>query len=264
MKIYHIDAFTNDLFKGNPAGVVILENDDISDTLKQSIARELKHSETAFVLIKDGVVNLRWFTPETEVDLCGHATIASAHVLWESGIFESHKKVDFQTRSGNLQANNIGGRIELDFPQLFVDECEQNPILNEALEIDPIYTGKNKKRYLLQIENPDDLRKIQPDFELLKKADLGAFMITSRSDRPGYDFLSRFFAPVVGIPEDPVTGSAHCYLAPYWGKILKKRTMVGFQESSRTGVVECELREDNRLTISGEAITLYEAEINIT
>jgi predicted PhzF superfamily epimerase YddE/YHI9 len=264
MKIYHIDAFTNELFKGNSAGVIILENNDISDALKQNIARELKHSETAFVLIKDEVVNLRWFTPEREVDLCGHATIASAHILWESGLFDAQEEIDFQSRSGTLQAINNGGRVELDFPQLFVEECEQNPILNDAFEIEPVYTGKNTRRYLIQIENPDDLRRIQPDFELLKKSDLGAFMITSRSDRPGYDFLSRFFAPAVGIPEDPVTGSAHCYLAPYWGKMLNKKNMVGFQESSRTGVVECELGKGNRLTISGEAITLYEAEATIT
>ncbi len=264
MKIYHIDAFTNELFKGNPAGVVILENNDICDTLKQNIARELKHSETAFVLIKNGVVNLRWFTPEMEVDLCGHATIASAHILWESGVFDSQEKIDFQTRSGILRATNNRGKVELDFPQLFVDECEQNRVLNKAFGISPIYTGKNTKRYLLEIENPDDLRKIQPDFELLKKADLGAFMITCKSDRPGYDFLSRFFAPSVGILEDPVTGSAHCYLAPHWGKILNKRRMVGFQESSRTGIVECELKENNRLNISGEAKTVFEAEMNIT
>ena len=264
MKIYHIDAFTNDLFKGNPAGVVILNNDDITDTLKQNIARELKHSETAFVFIKDGVVNLRWFTPEMEVDICGHATIASAHILWESGVFDSQEKVDFQTRSGTLRAINNRGKIELDFPQLFVDECEHNTVLNEAFEIEPVYTGKNTKRYLLQIENPDDLRKIQPDFELLKKADLGAFMITCKSDRPCYDFLSRFFAPIVGIPEDPVTGSAHCYLAPYWARILKKNSMIGFQESSRTGIVECELKENNRLKITGEAKTVFEAEMNIT
>ena len=129
MKIYHIDAFTNDLFKGNSAGVIILENNDISDALKQDIARELKHSETAFVLMKDGIVNLRWFTPEREVDLCGHATIASAHILWESGVFDAQQKVDFQTRSGTLRATNNRGKVELDFPQLFVDECEQNPIL---------------------------------------------------------------------------------------------------------------------------------------
>ncbi len=264
MKVYHIDAFTDDLFKGNPAGVIILNNDDISDALKQSIARELKHSETAFVLIKEGHVNLRWFTPEREVDLCGHATIASAHILWESGVFDSQEKVDFQTRSGTLRAIHNRGKIELDFPQLFVDECEQNIILNEAFRIEPVYTGKNSKRYLLQIESPDELRKLQPDFELLKKADLGAFMITCRSDRPGYDFLSRFFAPCVGIHEDPVTGSAHCYLAPYWGRILNKKTMVGFQESSRTGIVECELQEKHRLKISGQAKTVFEAEMNIT
>lgn len=264
MKIYHIDAFTNELFKGNSAGVIILESMDISDALKQDIASELKHSETAFVLIKDGAVKLRWFTPEREVDLCGHATIAAAHALWESKIFDAQEAIDFLSRSGTLRATNSGGKVELDFPQLFVEECEQNPILNEAFGILPIYTGKNEKRYLLQIESPDDLRNIQPDFELLKQADRGAFMITCKSDRTGYDFLSRFFAPGVGIPEDPVTGSAHCYLTPFWGTILNKKTMIGFQESSRTGIVECELKESNRVTISGKAKTVFEAKMNIT
>jgi len=263
MKIYHIDAFTNELFKGNSAGVVILEHTDINDTLKQNITRELKHSETAFVFIKDGVVSLRWFTPEMEVDICGHATIASAHILWESGVFDAQEKIDFQSKAGTLQAINHGGKVELDFPQLFVEDCEHNTIINEAFGISPVYTGKNTKRYLLQIENPDDLRKLQPDFEVLKKAAPGAFMITCESDRTDYDFLSRFFAPYVGIPEDPVTGSAHCYLAPYWGKILNKKTMVGFQESSRTGIVECELKENNRLKIYGEAKTVFEAEMNL-
>lgn len=264
MKIYHVDAFTNELFKGNSAGVVILENNDISDALKQDIARELKHSETAFVFIKGGTVSLRWFTPEREVDLCGHATIASAHILWESGVIDAQEKIDFQTKSGTLRAIKNSGKVELDFPQLFVEECEPNTVLNKAFGISPVYTGKNTKRYFLQIESPDDLRKIQPDFELLKKADLGAFMITCKSDRKGCDFLSRFFAPIVGIPEDPVTGSAHCYLAPHWGKILDKKSMIGFQESSRTGIVECELKENNRLKIAGEAKTVFEAEMNIT
>lgn len=263
MNYYHIDAFTTELFKGNSAGVVICKEDDIADSIKQKLANELKHSETAFILIKDQKIKLRWFTPTTEVDLCGHATIAAAHALWHSGEINISENIYFETRSGNLSAKYINEKIELDFPQLYVDECDPNEKVNNALGIAPIYTGKNSKRYLLEIENADKLRKLEPDFELLKKADLGAFMVTCRSDLPVYDFLSRFFAPYVGINEDPVTGSAHCYLAPYWKQKLNKNKLIGFQESDRTGIVECELFEQDRIKLRGNAKTLFNTDLRI-
>jgi PhzF family phenazine biosynthesis protein len=260
---YHIDAFTTELFKGNSAGVIICRTDDIVDVQKQKLANEFKHSETAFILINDSHILLRWFTPTTEVDLCGHATIAAAHALWESGAVSISKKIIFETKSGNLSAKYIDGMIELDFPQQKIEECEPNEIVNNAFGIAPIFTGRNSKRYLLEIEKANELREIEPDFELLKKADLGAFMITCKSDLPDYDFLSRFFAPYVGINEDPVTGSAHCYLAPYWKKKLNKNILIGFQESRRTGIVECELFKQDRIKLRGSAKTLFNTELRI-
>jgi PhzF family phenazine biosynthesis protein len=146
---------------------------------------------------------------------------------------------------------------------LFVKECDSNEVVNKSFGINPIYTGKNDKRYLIEIDNAETLRNINPDFNLLQKADLGAFMITCKSDRLGYDFLSRFFAPYVGIKEDPVTGSAHCYLAPYWAIKLQKNKLVGFQESNRTGIIECEIKNNERVKLRGSAKKLFSTELEI-
>ena len=264
MKYFHIDAFTNEFFKGNSAGVVIYQDDELIDSTKQALASEFNHSETAFLSINStSGISLQWFTPLREVDLCGHATIAAAHALWESNIQSITSPVLFNTKSGQVSAIFKNNKIELDFPQLKVSACSENDIVNKGLGIKPIYTGKNDRRYLLEIENADDLREIIPNFELLKNADLGAFMVTCKSDRREYDFLSRFFAPGVGINEDPVTGSAHCYLAPYWSKKFNKKTLIGFQESKRTGIVECEVVSNDRVKIRGSAITLLSSEIKI-
>lgn len=263
MKYYHIDAFTLENFKGNSAGVIICDGTDIEDTLKQSLASEFKHSETAFVYINQSTITLRWFTPIREVDLCGHATIAAAYALWDTGIIQKMDQIKFSTKSGILTASNNNNKIELDFPQLFVTTCEPNELLNKSLNIEPLYTGKNDKRFLVEIENAEDLRKIQPDFDLLNKVELGAFIVTCKSDRPGYDFLSRFFAPYVGINEDPVTGSAHCYLAPYWANKLQKKVLVGFQESKRTGIIECEVINNDRVKLRGNAKKLFSTEMKI-
>jgi len=263
MKYYHIDSFTLEAFKGNSAGVVICKGTDIEDDIKQSLASEFKHSETAFVFINQSNISLRWFTPIREVDLCGHATIAAAYALWDTGIVHKMDQIKFATKSGILTASNNNDKIELDFPQLFVTACESNELLNKSLNIEPLYTGKNDKRFLLEIESAEDLRKLQPDFDLLNKVELGAFIVTCKSDRPGYDFLSRFFAPYVGINEDPVTGSAHCYLAPYWAKKLQKKVLVGFQESKRTGIIECEVINNDRVKLRGNAKKLFSTEIEI-
>lgn len=263
LKYYHVDAFTQEAFKGNSAGIVICNEKDIQDHIKQSLASEFKHSETAFILINKNGINLRWFTPLREVDLCGHATIAAAFSLWDSGIIGKKEQIDFSTKSGILTAVKKDDKIELDFPQLFVEECDSNETVNKSFGIKPTYTGKNDKRYLIEIDDAEKLRNINPDFNILENADLGAFMVTCKSDRPGYDFLSRFFAPYVGIKEDPVTGSAHCYLAPYWSKKLKKNELVGFQESKRTGIIECEIINHERVKLRGNAKKLFSAELDI-
>ncbi len=256
MRTFIVDAFTDKPYSGNPAGVCILDT-ELPDELLVKIAREINHSETAFILKQKNTYSLRWFTPKTEVNLCGHATLATAHVLYELGLHEVDKVIDFDTKSGILKARIFNEMIELDFPQLFVEKCESNEIIEKAFDIKPIYIGKNDKRYLIEIDNIEKLKQIKPDFQLLQKSDRGGFMITSKS-HDKFDFYSRFFAPGVGINEDPVTGSAHCYLAPYWSKKLNKTKMLAFQASERTGIIECELVDNNRVLLRGNAITMNE------
>lgn len=260
MRTFIVDAFTDKPYSGNPAGVCILDR-AMPDELMLKIAGEINHSETAFLLIKEGAHSLRWFTPKTEVNLCGHATLATAHILVETGLFVKDEHIKLETKSGLLKARMINKMIELDFPQLFVNTCESNEIIEKAFGIKPIYVGKNARRYLIEIDNVEKLREIKPDFNLLQKSDRGGFMITAKSnDR--YDFYSRFFAPGVGINEDPVTGSAHCYLAPYWSKKLHKSKMLAFQASRRTGVIECELAENTRVLLRGNAVTMNEMKMD--
>lgn len=262
MKLYHVDAFTDKLFSGNPAGVCIMDK-DLPDTQKLHIAAELKHSETAFVLLSpgNGSISLRWFTPETEVPLCGHATLSAAHVLFEKKYVPHNEVISFMTRSGILTAKKHAAQIELDFPQISLQSGTANPDLNTALGITPLYTAKNDELYFIEIASAKELRELQPDFAALRKIIPGEFIVTAISDDARFDFLSRFFGPAVGIPEDPVTGSAHCYLAPYWSAKLGKKIMTGFQASARGGIVECELAGDSRLKLRGRAVTFFETDI---
>ena len=256
MQTFIVDAFTEKPYYGNPAGVCILDY-ELPDTLMIKIAREINHSETAFLLKQDNLYSLRWFTPKIEVSLCGHATLATAHILYDTGLYEKDKIIEFETKSGILTAKFTDNMIELDFPQLFVDICESNEIIEKAFDIKPLFVGKNDKRYLIEIDNVEKLKQIKPDFQLLQKSDRGGFMITAQSNDK-FDFHSRFFAPGVGINEDPVTGSAHCYLAPYWSTRLNKTKMLAFQASERTGIMECELVDNNRVLLRGKSITMNE------
>lgn len=257
MRIFTVDAFINKPFSGNPAGVCILDS-KISEDLIQLIAREINYSETAFLFFQNGTYKIRWFTPKTEVNLCGHATLAAAHVLYKFQFCDSSENIEFESKSGKLTAKKIGDKIELDFPQIFVDDAESNEIIEKAFDINPVYIGKNDNRYLIEIEDYEKLLSIKPDFQLLKLVDLGRFIITVKSALPEYDFISRYFAPGVGVLEDPVTGTAHCYLAPYWSKKLGKSKMIGFQASERSGAIECELSDNNRVLLRGNAVIMHE------
>jgi len=254
MKTFIVDSFTNKPYSGNPAGVCIIDN-EVSDDLMVKIAREINHSETAFLLKLKNRYSLRWFTPKTEVDLCGHATLATAHVLFETGLAAKESLIEFDTKSGILTARYINGLIELNFPQLSVTKCGRNKIIEKAFDINPVFIGKNDDLYLVEIDNTEKLKQLNPDFQLLQKSDRGEFLITAQGhDR--FDFHSRFFGPGVGINEDPVTGSAHCILAPYWAGKLNKTTMLAFQASERTGFLECELAENKRVLLRGRAVTM--------
>lgn len=265
MNIFQVDAFTDKPFKGNPAGVCILDKPR-PDSWMQNLAMEMNLSETAFLLKESEGYRLRWFTPETEVSLCGHATLASAHILWEKGFLEKDQNVVFNTLSGTLVTRRIDDWIEMEFPSRQVTPGEAPESLLKVLNIRPLtvnmYSHKGSLLYLFELQSEEDVKNTTPDFRLLKSEDAKVVMITSRSKSEEYDFVSRFFAPAVGIDEDPVTGSAHCYLAPYWAGKLNKTELVGFQASKRTGVIFCRVSGEH-VYIRGKAITVFEGELKV-
>jgi PhzF family phenazine biosynthesis protein len=257
--IVQVDAFTDTPFAGNPAAVCILP--ELRDEhWMQNVAREMNLSETAFLLQQSDGFNLRWFTPSVEVDLCGHATLASAHVLWESGHLKPHEQARFHTRSGLLTAERKGVWIELNFPATPDEPADAPSGLLEALGVTATYIGKNRFDYLIEVRSEDTVRNISPNLSLLATIPARGVIVTSRSTSPDYDFVSRFFAPQVSVNEDPVTGSAHCTLAPYWSKKLGKDEMVGYQASARGGVVRVRVSGD-RVYLGGQAVTVLRGEL---
>jgi PhzF family phenazine biosynthesis protein len=254
LKITQVDAFTNQPFRGNPAAVCILSQPRDGSWM-QLVAREMNLSETAFLHRQNDGYGLRWFTPAVEVALCGHATLASAHVLWEEGHLSSDQQARFRTQSGLLAASRAGEWIELDFPAVVEEPAAPPSGLEEALGVKAGYVGRNRFDYLVELESEEVVRGVKPDFGVLKRLPVRGIMITSRSASIDYDFVSRFFAPATGVDEDPVTGSAHCCLGPFWGKRLGKTELVGYQASARGGVVGVGLRGD-RVRLRGQAVTV--------
>lgn len=258
--IVQVDAFTDTPFRGNPAAVCIMSSPCTDEAWMQSVAAEMNLSETAFVWPQDGTFSLRWFSPVVEIDLCGHATLAAAHVLWQDGHLPLTNKARFQTRSGLLTAERAGNLIELDFPATPATPVPAPPDLEEALGISALWTGRTTFDYLVEVASPGIVRNLRPNLDLLARIPARGFMVTSRSDSATFDFVSRFFAPAVGIAEDPVTGSAHCALAPFWAERLNKTEMVGHQASSRGGVVGVALDAD-RVKLRGAAVTVLRGEL---
>ena len=259
VKIFQVDAFTDKPFTGNPAAVCILTRPQ-DDTWMQNVAREMNLSETAFVLKQEDGFNLRWFTPTVEVELCGHATLASAHILWEVGLLASEESARFHTLSGLLLAERRGEEIELDFPATPDDPTDAQPGLIEALRVAPKYVGKSRYDYLLEVESEELVRNLSPDFAKLKALSVRGVMVTSVAASSKYDFVSRFFAPGVGIDEDPVTGSAHCCLGPYWSKKLEKNELIAYQASERGGMVRVRVMGE-RVRLGGQATTVLVGEL---
>jgi PhzF family phenazine biosynthesis protein len=257
--LYQVDAFTNQQFRGNPAGVCILKETK-PDQWMQAVAQEMNLSETAFLLPENDGYRLRWFTPAAEVDLCGHATLASAHILWETGRLEASQPACFYTLSGCLGASHQADWIELDFPTKLEQACPPPAELADILGVKPVYIGKNQFDYLVKVKNAEAVRQTRPDFARLKEIDVRGVIVTSRSDTEEYDFVSRFFAPRVGVNEDPVTGSSHCCLGPYWGKKLGKQVMNAYQASARGGVLHVRL-EGERVCLGGQAVTVFKAKL---
>ena len=268
--LFHVDAFTDRPFAGNPAAVCVL-SEDRSDDWMQSVARELNLSETAF-LRKDGPVwRLRWMTPTVEVDLCGHATLASAHALWEAGYEKPGAAIAFETKSGRLTATPAPAgsavSIELDFPAEPAEASPLPPDLLPALGLPPAsarWTGRNRLDWIVELSAEADVRAIAPDFARTAAACGGArgVIVTAPSSRTGWDFVSRYFAPGAGIDEDPVTGSAHCCLGPLWADRLGKRELTGYQASARGGTVAVRVGE-GRVQLGGRAVVVARGELSI-
>ena len=258
-RVFQVDAFAERPFEGNPAAVCVLPGPR-DEAWMQNVAREMNLSETAFLVEEQDGFGLRWFTPAVEVDLCGHATLASAHILWETGRLGRDEQARFHTRSGLLTADRVGELIELDFPAERQEPVEPPPELIEALGATPKYAGEGRFNYLVEVESEAVVRAMTPDFALLSRLGARGFIVTSRASRTGFDFVSRFFAPSAGIDEDPVTGSAHCCLGPFWKTRLNKCELVAFQASPRGGVVYVRVKGD-RVRIGGKAVTVMCGEL---
>lgn len=259
-----IDAFTDAPFRGNPAGVCFLDGAR-PDAWMQGVAAEMNLSETAFLLPEGDAYRLRWFTPATEVPLCGHATLASAHALWTTGRLGEDREARFDTRSGRLSARRAGARIEMDFPSLPVAPEALPEHIQRALGAVPRAVARTNRsaeqNFVVELESERVVRELRPDFAALRRLSDGV-IVTARAEKPGagYDFVSRYFAGCFGIDEDPVTGSSHCSLIPYWAERLGLDHLVGYQASRRGGFVHGALRGD-RVTLAGHAVTVMRGEL---
>ncbi|NEP17436.1 MAG: PhzF family phenazine biosynthesis protein [Leptolyngbya sp. SIO4C1] len=256
LTIIQVDAFTNEPFKGNPAAICVTEQ-PLADALMQSIAAEMNLSETAFLYPEADAYRLRWFTPLVEVDLCGHATLASAHVLWSEGYLSADQTARFQTRSGWLMADKQDSWIEMNFPAQPVQASYVTPQLIASLccQGNISHVLKNDVNYLVELQNEAAVHSLKPDFDKLRSLPVQGVIATALADSDAYDFVSRYFAPAAGINEDPVTGSAHASLGPYWGEKLDKSAMLAQQVSARGGQLKVR-NERDRVYISGQAVTV--------
>ena len=259
MRLIQIDAFTDQPFRGNPAAVCLLDGERDADWM-QHVAAEMNLSETAFLLRRDDGWSLRWFTPTVEVDLCGHATLASAHALWSERV-DAASVLRFHTRSGLLTAARDGDLIELDFPAKPAKPIDPPAGLLEALGAgSALYVGRNQFDYIVELRSEDEVRALTPDHAALRRMPVRGIIVTSRASNGSYDFVSRFFAPGSGVDEDPVTGSAHTCLAPYWAPRLGKTDFAAYQASPRGGALRVRL-EGDRVKLGGRAVTVLRGEL---
>jgi len=259
LALYHVDAFAEHLFAGNPAAVCLLPSPRERHWM-QLLAREMNLSETAFLHPEGDGWRLRWFTPSVEVALCGHATLASAHVLWETGQLSPTASARFYTESGVLTAKRNGTGIELNFPAKIAVPTETPAGLAEALGVKPLAVFRSAFDYLIEVDSTSALRAMKPDFGKLGALPVRGVIVTSSSDQPQFDFVSRFFAPASGVNEDPVTGSAHCTLGPFWQERLRKDVFTAYQASGRGGVVHVRV-DGGRVFLGGHAVTVLRGEL---
>jgi PhzF family phenazine biosynthesis protein len=255
IRCLQIDAFTDKPFAGNPAAVCLLDRERSAEWM-QAVASEMNLSETAFVRPVDDGFELRWFTPAIEVELCGHATLAAAHALWTERAVLEGAQIRFRTQSGQLRCAQNGSLIELDFPATPARQAEPPPGLLDALGAKPSYVGQSQFDKFVILESEEAVRALRPDFARLREISMRGVIVTSTSSDPRFDFVSRYFAPGAGIDEDPVTGSAHCCLAPFWSERLGKTALTGFQASARGGIVHVRMA-GNRVVLGGRAVTVF-------
>jgi PhzF family phenazine biosynthesis protein len=259
-KIVQVDAFTDRPFHGNPAAVCVLERERPDDWLA-AVAREMNLSETAFLRPRQDGWALRWFTPAVEVDLCGHATLASAHALWEGGLAAPAQPLRFHTRSGELTARQDGDSIVLDFPAEPAAEVDAPAGLLDALGASSaVRVARNRFDYLVELSDASAVRAVHPDMTALARIDMRGVMVTAAADDGHHDFVSRWFGPRVGVPEDPVTGSAHCCLGPWWSAVLGVTELRGYQASARGGTVGVRVLGE-RVELIGRAVTVLRGEL---
>lgn len=259
--IYQVDSFSVKPFKGNPAGVCLLEQPR-DPAWMQAVAAEMNLSETAFLCPKGDDYLLRWFTPSTEVNLCGHATLASAHILFEFGFYDPDETIRFHTNSGLITATFNRGTIELDMPLIQPVPAQSSPLLEEILGFIPVAVAQSEDGAILlaELANTSAITAFEPDFKKINRLEAANLVITAAKGNSEFDFISRFFSPRSGIPEDPVTGLGHCILAPYWAQKLGKEKLVAYQASARGGTVWCRLAK-NRVFLGGKAVTLFAGEV---
>jgi len=261
MQLFQVDSFADEVFGGNPAAVCLLGG-PAGPVWMQSVASEMNLSETAFVEPRDGGYGLRWFTPVAEVGLCGHATLASAHVLYETGLAATADRVKFESVSGPLTARREDGLLVLDFPARPAAPAPPAAGLLAALRVTgPVWTGQAKDDIMVVLAAEEEVTGLRPDIEALATLGTRGVIVTAPASRPGADFVSRFFAPGVGIAEDPVTGSAHCTLAPYWAGRLGRPALTGYQASARGGTVRVRV-EGERVLLAGQAVTVFSGELS--
>ncbi|MEO6724188.1 MAG: PhzF family phenazine biosynthesis protein [Blastocatellia bacterium] len=260
--LLHIDAFASEAFRGNPAAVCLLEMSKPDDWM-QKVAAEINLPMTAFIVprLKANEADLRWFTPTVEMPLCGHATLASAHALWETGRLNEAQEAHFHTLGGRLVCRRVGKQIEMNFPALLMQEADLPSAIAEAFGVRPRkvfrqrYNDGSSGNFMLELDSEEAVRNLNPNFELLRKAAKAGIIVTARGNTSKFDFVSRYFAGYVGIDEDSATGSAHCTLTPYWAGVLGKTEMTAYQASARGGVIGVRLSKD-RVFLAGEAITV--------
>lgn len=259
IRCWQVDAFTNRPFGGNPAAICLLE-EAAEPAWMQAVAEEMNLSETAFVRrVSDGF-ELRWFTPTVEVDLCGHATLATSHALWSAGIHPATEPLRFHTKSGLLTCIKAGDFIELDFPATPARPATPPDELLLALGVNPVFVGQTRFDYLVVLDSAQAVRNVRPDFSKLRDVPCRGVIVTAKSEDSAFDFISRFFAPAVGVNEDPVCGSAHCCLTPYWAERLGKTELSAYQASTRGGHLHLRVKGD-RVILGGQAVTVWTGEL---